>query len=127
MYKSRMTLWGINTNISREEWMKIAVLLRDREAAGKTEPALIQVGNRKLAREDYCKFLEYYGASNAEFLKTAMDFCDSAAGKVVYSMAHVHVTDAPMTDRQGAEDPGRKTTCRNFPERSLYCTTMPHF
>ena len=95
--------------------MKVAVLLQDREAAGKTEPALIQVGKRKLVREDYYKFIEHYGVSEAEFLEMAVNFLDGAGadGEVERDMAHVSVRDAPMTERQGAYIPDPYTTSRN--------------
>ena len=81
--------------------MKVAILLQDQEAAGKTGPACIQVSNRKLARKDYHKYLRRHGIPDAEFLKEAVTFCDGAACERGSSLPHVLVTDAPVAERQG--------------------------
>ena len=103
-YKRQIARWGLGKNVSRRDWMKIALLLRDQEAAGKTGPARIQVGNRKLAGEDYYRFLEHYGVSETDFLETAIAFGDGASGEAWDSMAHVLVTDVPVAERQCASD-----------------------
>jgi hypothetical protein len=95
MYKHQFSVWGLGENASRIDWMRVAVLLRDREAAGKTGPFRIQIGNKKLAREDYCRFLEHYGASEADFLDIAIAFHNRASGEAGNGINRVLVTDAP--------------------------------
>ena len=82
--------------------MQVAVLLQDQEAAGKTGSTCIQVGNRKLIREDYHRFLEHYGVSETDFLETAIAFGDSASAKEGHSMPYVLVTEAPLNEAEFA-------------------------
>ena len=103
MYKSRLSSWGLMNNVSKQDWMRIALLLRDREVAGQTQPVYIQVRDRTRTKQDYERFLKYCGVSDAEFLEAATTSLGSAGCDGEEDTPSVIVMDEPM-EQEGIVD-----------------------
>jgi tetratricopeptide (TPR) repeat protein len=70
MFKSRLSSWEVGKNITRQDWLYVAILLRERRQAGKTR-STINVRKKSKTMKDYCKFLKDHGMSEADLLAEA--------------------------------------------------------
>lgn len=76
--------------------MRVALSLRDREVAGKTQPVYIQFRNRTWSKNEYLRFLQSRGVSEAEFLEAATASLGSSGWNGVEDTPRVIIMDEPM-------------------------------
>lgn len=83
--------------------MRIALVLRDREVAGETQPVYIQLCNMTRCKRYYYQYLEHCGILNEEILEEATAILESGGSADKEDMPRVILIDESRDGNGTAE------------------------
>ena len=69
MYKARLSEWDVGKNVSKQDWCWVALLLRERNEAGK-KVSVVEIRKRIRTSKDCLKFIMKYDTAELETLAT---------------------------------------------------------